>query len=94
MNKVKKEDVPRLVSSTANTINSQKAKFFFGDFVQIVKKEETFGRGYEQLFTDDVFEIFSIPTLPPPTYSLIDADREVIQGTFYQPELQIVRGIL
>ena len=90
-NKVTKKDVPRLVSLTANAANSKKTKFYIGDFVRIVKKEETFGKGYKQSFTDDVFEIASIPTLHPPTYSLIDADKEVIQGKFYQPELQLVR---
>ena len=90
-NKVTKKDVPRLVSLTANTTNSQKPKFYIGDFVRIVKKEQTFGKGYKQSFTDEIFEIASIPTLHPPTYSLIDADKEVIQGKFYQPELQLVR---
>ena len=43
-NKVTKEDVPRLLSLTANTANSRKPKFFIGDFVLIVKKEKTSGR--------------------------------------------------
>ena len=81
--KVTKKNVPRLVSLTAKTENSQKPKFYICDFVHIVKKEETFGKGYKHLFTDEVFEIASIPTLHPPTYSLIDADKEVIQGKFY-----------
>ena len=93
-NKVTKKDVPRLVSLTANTESSQKPKFYIGDFVRIVKKEEIFGKEYKQSFTDEVFEIASIPTLHPPTYSLIDADKEVIQGKFYQPELQLVRESL
>ena len=76
---------------TANTTNTQKPKFYIGDFVRIVKKEEAIGKGYKQSFTDEIFEIASIPTLHPPTYSLIDADKEVIQGKFYQPELLIVR---
>ena len=44
-----------------------------------------------QSFTDEVFEITGIPTLSPPTYTLADADKEPIQGKFYQPELQLVR---
>ena len=86
-----KKEVPRLVSSIAKTANSQRPKFYTGDFVRIVKKEDTFGKGYKQSFTDEVIEIASIPTLHPPTYYLIDADKEVIQGKFYQPELQLVR---
>ena len=79
------------MSFTAKTANSQKPKFYIGDFVRIVKKEETFGKVYKQSFTDEVFEIASIPTLHPRTYSLINADKEVIQGKFYQPELKLVR---
>ena len=90
-NKVTKKDVPRLVSLIANTTYSQKPKFFVGDLVRILKKEETFGKGYKQSFTDEIFEISSIPTLNPSTYSLIDTDKEIIQGKFYQPELQLVR---
>ena len=82
-----KEDVPRLVFLTADTANSQRPKFYIGDFARTVKNEEIFGKGYKQSSTDVVFEIASIPTLHPPTYSLIDADKEVIQGKFYQPEL-------
>ena len=90
-NKVTKKDVSRLVSLIANTTYSQKPKFFVGDLVRILKKEETFGKGYKQSFTDEVFEISSIPTLNPPTYSLIDTDKEIIQGKFYQPGIQLVR---
>ena len=90
-NKVTKKDVPRLVSLIVNTTYSQKPKFFVGDLVRILKKEETFGKGCKQSFTDEIFEISSIPTLNPQTYSLIDTDKEFIQGKFYQPELQLVR---
>ena len=64
-----------------------------GDLVRILKKEETetFGRGYKQSFTDEIFEIPSVPTWNPPTYSLIDTNKEIIQAKFYQPALQLVR---
>ena len=90
-NTVTKKDVPRLLSLIANTTFSQKPKIFVGDLVRILKKEETFVKGYKQSFTDEIFEISSIPTLNPPTYTLIDTDKEIIQGKFYQPELQLVR---
>ena len=90
-NKVTKKDVPWLVSLIAITTFSQKPKLFVGDLVRILKKEETFGKGYKQSFTDKIFEISSNPTLNPPTYSLIDTDKEIFEGKFYQPELQLVR---
>ena len=73
------------------TRRSQKPKLYVGDFVRIVKKEETFRKGYKQSFTDKVFEIAGIPTLNPPTYSLTDYNKEIIHGKYYQPELQLVR---
>ena len=91
LNKVTKKDVPRLVSLTVETRRSQKPKLYVGDFARIVKKEKTFRKGYKQSFTDEVFEIDSIPPLNPSTYSLIDFNKEIIQGKFYQPELQLVQ---
>ena len=71
-----------------------KTKFCVGDLVRILKKEETFGKGYKQSFTVEIFENSSIPTLNPPTYSLINTDKIFIQGKIYQPELELVRKSL
>ena len=90
-NKVTKKDVPRLVSLIKETSTTQKPKFYVGEFVRIVKKDKAFRKIYRQSFTDEVFEITGIPTLSPPTYSLVDADNQPIQGKFYQPQLQLVR---
>ena len=90
-NKVTKKDVPRLVSLSARTSILRKPKFYIGDFVRIVKKDKAFRKGYKQSFPDEVFVITDIPTLPPPTYSIIDANEEKIEGKLYQPELQLVR---
>ena len=78
------------MSLSAETTVSQKPCFFFGDFVRIVKKEKAFRKSYEQSFIDKVFEITDIPTLFPQSYFLIDANKEKIEGKFYQSELQIV----
>ena len=75
----------------ANKTFSQKPQFFVGYLVRILQKQETFGKGYKQSSTDEIFEISSIPTLNPPTYSLIDTDNEIFQGKFYQPKLQLAR---
>ena len=81
-NKVTKKDVPRQVSLAAQTSSNQKPKFYFGDFVRVVKKDKAFRKSYKQSFTDEVFEITGIPTLSPPTYSVVYADKEPIQGKF------------
>ena len=85
------KDVPRLVSLPVETLQSQKQNLYVGDFVRIVKKEETFRKGYKQSFTDGIFEIAGVLTHNTPTYSLIDSNKEIIQGKFFQPELQLIR---
>ena len=88
-NKVTKKDVPRLVSSRAGQSLKlvRRPKLYVGDFVRIAKIDIPFRKGYKQSFTDEVFEIFDIPTRNSPTYNFIDADREPIEGKFYEPEL-------
>ena len=76
---------------TAETTVSQKPSFFVGDFVRIDKKDNAFRKGYEQSFTDEVFEITGFPQIVPPSYSPIDAKKEKTEGKFYQSELQLVR---
>ena len=78
------------MSLSAETTVSEKPRFFVGDFVKIVKKDKAFRKGYEQSFTDEIFEITDILTLFPPSYSLIDANKERIEEKFYQPDLQLV----
>ena len=79
------------MSLSAETTSSQKLCLFVGDFVLIVNKDKAFRKGYEQSFTDDVFEITDIPTLFPPSYSLNDANIEQIEGKFYQSEFEFFR---
>ena len=92
-NKFTKKDVPRLVSMSAHTSTTQNPKFYDGNFVRIVQKQKTIGKSYKRKFTDEVFEITGIPTLSPPTNSLVDADNEPIHGKIHQPELLFVRVI-
>ena len=46
-----------------------------------------FGRDTNNLSQKNFFEIFDVPTRNPPTYNLIDANKEPIEGKFYEPEL-------
>ena len=91
--KVSKKHVAGLISLAAEKSAQlvQKPAFKTGDFVRIAKIDLPFRKGYKQNFTDEVFEISSIQTVNPPTYSLIDARGQTILGKFYQPELQKVQ---
>ena len=88
-NKVNKSHVTYLKSLTTNSSAKQvrRPKLKVGDFVRISKTDLPFRKGYKQTFTDEVFEIFDIPTVDPPTYSLIDAVKEPVRGKFYEAEL-------
>ena len=88
-NEVTKKAVPRLISIRVEQSQKlvRRPKLYVGDFVRIAKIELPFRKGYKQSFTDEVFEIFDISTRNPPTYNLIDADKEPIEGKFCEPEL-------
>ena len=87
--KVTKKDVPRLVFLRAEQSLKlvRRPKLYVGDFVIIAKIDIPFRKGYKQSFTDEVFEIFDVPTKNPPTYNLIDANKVPIERKFYEPEL-------
>jgi hypothetical protein len=65
-------------------------KFKVGDKVRISKNKNIFGKGYTPNWS---YEIFTInETLPrvPPVYTIKDYNNELINGVFYENELQEV----
>lgn len=85
--KVTKKDTAHLVSLTVDAKLIAKPTFRVGDTVRIAKKDLPFKKGYQQNYTDELFEIVKIPTLNPPTYNLKDLENQPILGKFYGPEL-------
>lgn len=66
-------------------------KFKVGDQVRIHKAQNIFSKGYEQKWTDEIFTIASInDKYQPMLYTLSDENDEVITGSFYEKELQLV----
>ena len=65
--KVTEKDVPRLISLKAEqSINLVRhTKLYVGDYVRLAKVDIPFRKGYKQSFTDEVFEVFDIPTRNP-----------------------------
>ena len=53
-----------------------------GDRVRISKNDLPFRKSYKPQFTREVFEIVAIATRKPPTCTIKDEQREVIQGKF------------
>lgn len=66
-------------------------KFAANDKVRIVKYKTLFTKGTSPNWTREIFTINKVyPTLPP-TYSLIDYNKENILGEFYENELQKIQ---
>ena len=63
-------------------------KFSIGDHVRIIKKKQTFDKGYTQRWSEEVFKISKIQLTIPLTYKITDYNGEEIQGSFYEQELQ------
>ena len=84
--KVTRKHVPALVSIIANSLSKfvQKPNFYVDDYVRIAKTDLPLRKGKKQIFTEDVFEIIAIPTINPPTFSLIDAEKVEMSGKFYE----------
>ena len=66
-------------------------KFKIGDQVRISKLKRKFEKGYTANWTEEVFTIEKIQTTIPYTYKLKDTKNEAVQGTFYEPELQLAK---
>ncbi len=62
--------------------------FKVGDVVRISKVRGPFAKGYEQNYTEEFFTVSSCIPRQPPVYRLKDYDGDVIEGVFYEEELQ------
>ena len=59
-----------------------------GDRVKISKQKNIFAKGYTQKWSEEVFIISKIKNTVLRTYVISDLNREKIDGTFYEKELQ------
>jgi len=69
---------------------SSKRKFKVGDIVRLVRKKETFEKGYYNRWTRELFVIYEIYNTSPVTYAVKDYAGEKIKGKFFTEELQKV----
>ena len=67
-----------------------KYKFKVGDQVKISKHKRIFEKGYLPSWTEETFTVAQRVPRDPPVYRLKEADGDLIQGTFYESELQKV----
>ena len=92
--KVKPKNVPKIEKkeSSMKTRRKRKYKFKVGDLVRITYKRYTFQRDYQQKWTEELFKIRRrYMRENKPIYQLKDLQDEIIEGSFYQQELQKVK---
>ena len=63
-------------------------KFQVGDRVRISKVKRIFKKSYLPNFTEEVFTVYKRFPRQVPVYKNIDDAGEILDGTFYEPELQ------
>ena len=62
-----------------------------GDTVRISKAKKQFKKGYLPNWSEEIFTVHKVKRTQPPVYVLKDFHDEVLEGTFYEQELQKVK---
>ena len=71
-----------------NIKSKVKFKFRVEDQVRFSKNRRKFKKGYLPNWTEEVFTISKRITKERPTYKLTDDSVEILEGSFYEEELQ------
>jgi hypothetical protein len=66
-------------------------RFKIGDLVRISKFKPTFSKGYLKNFTEEFFKVTDTVPSVPVTYRITDLQDTLIQGIFYEAQLQRIR---
>ncbi|KAK3917814.1 Putative uncharacterized transposon-derived protein [Frankliniella fusca] len=69
---------------------SKKTKFNVGDYVRISREKQVLEKGYTWNWSEEIFKIVQVIPHAVPLYRLEDVDKDPIEGTFYETELQNV----
>ena len=66
-------------------------KFEVGDYTRLAKRKQTFEKGYETNFTEEIFKVVSRERHQHKNiYTVVDLDEKPVEGTFYEAELSKV----
>ena len=65
-------------------------KFRVGDYVRMSKYKSVFQKGYTKNWTEEKFQIIERIPRKPPVYRIKDLANDIIEGFFYETELQKV----
>ena len=70
---------------------AKKYKFKVGDYVRISKAKRTFKKGYLPNWSEEIFIIAAKEQKLEPEYQLEDFNKNLIEGKFYEKELQKIQ---
>ena len=87
--------VRRALKTYYKKVREKQPKLQIGDKVRVQEQKGKFGRGYGDIFTNEIYNISSINrSLPVPMYSLTSFDGQTeILANFYSNELQKISGL-
>ena len=69
--------------------NEHPPKFKVGDIVRLNRSKQVFEKGYEPSWTREIFKVSKVKHTVPWTYIITDLKGDPIEGSFYEPELQL-----
>ena len=78
----------QLIDTIPEKPNAKPPKFKVGDKVKISKQLGVFSRGFKPKWQPEIFEVVHIKKTIPYMYVIKDMKGEVIDGAFYEEELQ------
>lgn len=68
-----------------------KPKLEVGDHVRLAREKGVFEKGYEYTFTEEIFKVNKVIEHNVPVYEIKDLNDEILDGNFYEAELQKVK---
>ena len=71
-----------------NFMPKSKAKFKIGDIVRVSRWKGIFEKGFHPNWSEQLYRIDDVLLTNPITYRIKDFDDKLIEGTFYEQELQ------
>lgn len=77
--------------SARDALTLRKYKFAKGDSVVITKLKKLFQKEYLGLWKPEIYFVDTVNITHPPTYKLRDYCGEVLEGSFYEQEMQSVK---
>src|SRR5277367_962368 len=79
---------PMQVRGRSHLLTSEQVKV--GDHVRLSKEKNVFRKGYLPSWTEEVFTVSELLNTSPPQVKVKDYNGEVVQGSFYLEEVQLV----